>query len=137
MVKAMARFTYDSDTAQAVAAGGLIQFASTTAANASVSYDNAGGIVLKEPGTYLIGASLTAVATAAGSIEVQMMENGVYAPGARSEQSAAAIGDFAALSVSDLVTVKPGDSGSFATVSLVSTGATSVQTANVLVVKVA
>ncbi len=137
MARTMARFTYDSDTAQAVAAGGLVQFSSSATSNGRVSYDNAGGIVLKEPGAYLVGASLTAVATAAGSVEVRMMENGVYAPGARSEQSAAAIGDFAALSVSDLVTVKPGNSGSFATVSLVSTGATSIQTATVYVVKVA
>lgn len=137
MVRTMARFTYDSDTPQAVAAGGTVQYSSSATANGKVSYDNAGGIVLKEPGTYLVSASLTAVATAIGSIEVQMMENGVYAPGARSEQSVAAVGDFAALSVSDLVTVKPGNSGSFATISLVATAATSVQTANVFVVKIA
>lgn len=136
MAKTMARFTYDSDTAQAVAAGSSIQFTSTTESDQLIGYDNAGGIKVKAPGTYLVTASITTVATATGSVEVQMMENGTYAAGARAEGTVAAVGDFVTLAISDLVTVRPGSNGSYATLTFAPVEATSIQTANVLVIRV-
>ena len=122
------RAVYDSPTAQAVAADGLIQFTSETSNSCCRDWLNQGTITLKQNGTYEIHFNATAVATAAGPVEVQMYRNGTPVPGAHAYGTAAAVGDFVPLSFTALATVDCccGDTISFRAIT-----ATSFNVANV------
>lgn len=122
------RAVYDSPTAQTVASDGLIQFTSETSNSCCRDWLNQGTITLKQNGTYEIHFNATAVATAAGTIEVQMYRNGNVVPGAHAYGTAAAIGDFVPMAFTGLCTVDCccGDTISFRAIN-----ATSFNVANV------
>lgn len=132
----MARFIYDSDTPLAVAAGSPIMFAKTTSTTSAIQYNGAGGVLIKAPGTYRVVSSFTLSATAAGAVNVSMSANGNPATGARAGATLATAGDLDTLSIVDLITVKTGVSGSYATLTFAPDAAVGIRTANVLVEKV-
>ena len=131
----MARFAYDSDTAQAVAAGSNILFGNVVSKTRSIQGNGSGGILLKSPGTYRIVSSFTLDATAAGTVNVQLSKNGVPAVGGRAGATLAAAGDLATLSIVDYVTVLPGTGGTFATLTFAPDAGVGIRTASVLVEK--
>lgn len=131
----IARFIYDSDTAQAVAAGQNILFSNVVSKTRSIQGNGSGGIQLKTPWTYRVISSFTIDATAAGAVSVQMSKNNVAATGGRAGATMAAAGDIATLSIVDYVTVLPGASGSYATLTFSPDSGVGVRTASVLVEK--
>lgn len=122
------RAVYDSAAVQPVAADGLILFNSTTSNQCCKDMYNEGTITIKQSGTYEIHFNATLAATAAGTQEVQMYRNGNPVPGAHGLETAAAIGDFANIAFTALVTV---DCCCGDTISFRCPEATSIRVANV------
>lgn len=133
MARNSARFAYDSDTPQAVAAGSAVQFATSSAVGSAIQGNGSGGILLKAPGTYRVQAAFTLSATAAGAVTVQMSENLLPATAARAAATLAAAGDLATVEIIDQVTVRPGSAGSYATLTFAPDAAVGIRTASVLV----
>lgn len=131
-----ARFIYDGDTALAVTAGTPITFPRVTSNSQSIQSNGQGGILLKAPGTYRIASSFTLDATAAGAVNIQMSANGNPAIGARAGETLVAAGDLANVAIVDLITVRNGVQGSFATLTFAPDAAVGIRTANVLIEKV-
>lgn len=136
MTRNTAAFGYDSDTPQAVAAGSAVQFSSASSSSGAIQSNGAGGILLKAPGTYRVIAAFTLSATAAGTVNVQMSENLLSASGARAGATLAAAGDLASVTIADQVTVRPGASGSYATLTFAPDAAVGIRTASVLVERI-
>lgn len=135
MAENLARFTFDGGTAQSVAAGGTVSFTQATGGSCVAALSNGNAVQLKQPGTYRVTAEFTLLGTGDGAVQVQMLENGTAAPGARAAETLAS-GGFASLGLSDFVTVKPGAAGTFAALTFALSAAASVQTAMVLIEKV-
>lgn len=129
--KIIAHLTYDSATAQPVAAGASILFPSVVSNSDCVQYDGVGGVKLLKPGTYNVFANFTATATAAGDEGVQMQINGANKPGAVSRGTAAAVGDETPLAFNDVLTVCCPETLTFKSVT-----ASSFIVANVIVEKI-
>lgn len=113
----------------------LPQFANSTVQTSAIGYDGAGGIQLKAPGTYKVDVNITTTATAADSQEFQLFADGNPVAGAAASTTASAIGDEVSVAFSALETVLPGVGG-YATLTVVSAGATSVDIAQAIVEKV-
>lgn len=131
-----ARFIYDSDTALAVTAGTPITFSNIVSNSSCIQGNGSGGIQLKSPGTYRIISSFTLNATAAGNVNIQMSANGNPVNGARSAATLAAAGDLSNVVITDLITVKSGTQGSFATLTFAPSAAVGIRTATVIIEKV-
>ncbi len=128
-----ARFSYDSDTPQAVAAGGTVLFSSASSRTPAIVGNGSGGVLLRAPGTYKVLATFTLSGTAAGTVNVQMSGNSTPVPGARAGATFAAEGDLATVTVADTVGVGVGSIGSYATLTFAPDAAVGVRTATVLV----
>lgn len=126
--RAIARGSFDSPTAQDVAAGGTFQFQNATATCRDVAF-NGGDIAIRKPGTYLVIFNATTAAAAAGVEEIQMFRDGNSVPGAHALETAAAAGDMSSMAFSTLVTVEC----CTANLSFRSVPATSVRVANVVI----
>lgn len=125
--RAMARGSFDSPTAQDVAAGGTVQFQNATATCRDVAF-NGSDIAIRKPGTYLVIFNATTAAAAAGVEEIQMFRDGNSVPGAHALETAAA-GDLSSMAFSTLVTVEC----CTANLSFRSVPATTVRVANVVI----
>lgn len=122
------RGVFDSATVQTVAADGLILFNSTTSNECCQNWYNEGTITIRQNGTYEIHFNATVAATVAGTQEIQMYRNGNPVPGAHGLETAAAVGDFANIAFTGLVTV---DCCCGDTISFRCPEATSIRVANV------
>lgn len=127
--EALARFTFDSATVEAVAALGTIQYSSGTK-NSKCITENAGNITLNRKGDYKVTVNVTTIATAAGVEEIQLYRNGTAVPGAHALETAAAVGDATSMSFSTFITV---DCCGGLQLSVRSTPATSVRIANITI----
>lgn len=130
-MKPKAKFTYTGG-AKGVAAGGNILF-NGVIADDGIEYLEDGGIQLRVPGTYLVNASVTTIATAAGTEAIQLYRDGVPSVGTLAEAEADATGDYTNMDFTDLVTVRPGSNG-YATIYIKAVNATSIGSAIVTVV---
>lgn len=99
------RAIFDSPTVQAVDADGIINLPEVTS-NSKCATATGGTITLRNPGTYEVHFNVTAVATAAGPVEIQMFRNGTAVPGAHTIGTAAAVGDNVSLSFTALATIE-------------------------------
>lgn len=133
-IKTLGRFTYDSSTAAAIAAGETVPIPTSTTSNRCVSCDGY-NVTINRSGVYQILVNLTFAATGAGPIETILYRNGNAIAGAHALSTAAAAGDFAAQAISTIITV-PANSPT-ATFNLRETYATTLRIANVVVIKVA
>lgn len=119
-------------TASSLTAGGAVLFGSTESNSQAYNYSGAGGVQLKQPGTYLVIANFSTTATADGT-EIITMYKGTTSTTQASQT--VATGDIADLSLSDFVTVKPASSD-YATVYFRTTSATTLSAGQVIVIKV-
>lgn len=126
------RAVFDSPTVQAVDADGIINLPEVTS-NTECATSTGGTITLRTPGTYEIHLNVTAVATAAGAVEVQMFRNGTAVPGAHAIGTAAAVGDNVPLSFTGLATIECCGSES---ISFHAVTATSIRVANATIEEV-
>lgn len=128
-----ARFSYDSDTPQAVAAGSPVLFSTASSRTQAIVGNGSGGILLRAPGTYRVLATFTLSGTAAGTVNVQMSGSSTPISGARAGTTFAAEGDLASVTIEGLVTVGVGSLGSYATLTFSPDAAVGVRTSTVLV----
>ncbi len=133
-IKTLGRFTYDSSTAATIAADGTVPLPVSTTSNRCVSCDGY-NVTISRSGVYQILANLTFAASAAGPIETTLYRSGNAVAGAHALSTAAAAGDFAAQSISTIITV-PANSP-VVTFNLREAYATTLRVANVIVIKVA
>lgn len=126
-----ARAVYDSPSAQAVAAGGLVNLPEVTVDTNCMGVTG-GTVRIQAGGDYTVDFNATAVATAAGPVEVVMYRDGAPVSGARSAGTAAAVGDLVPLAFSTIVSV---DCCAPTQLTFRATQATSFTVANALVVK--
>ena len=89
--------------AQAVAEGGIISLGSIIRRYGCSLDLNGNGINIKECGYYDVDASITVSPTAAGTVTVTMLKDGVVVPGATASETASAAGDFVNLSFPPIV----------------------------------
>lgn len=122
------RAVFDNPTAQTVAADGLIQLPNVTTNECCSSPVNGGTITIRQAGTYEVHFNATVEATATGTQEIQMYRNGSPVPGAHGLETAAAVGDFANIAFTGLITV---DCCCGDTISFRCPTATSIRVANV------
>lgn len=133
-MKTIGRFTYDSSTPEAIAAGGNILVPQQTVSTRCLSCDG-GVITINRCGVYEISANFTFAATAAGAIETIMYRNGNAVSGAYASSTAAAIGDYLPQTINAVITVP--QNAPIAQIVFRATNATSVRAANIIVTKVA
>lgn len=117
--------------AQTVAVGGTLSLGTIIRRFGRCVNLNGSGITISEDGYYDVAASITAEPTAAGTITVSLLRDGVAVPGATASATAAAAGNPVNLSIAALVRQCCGCAGT--TLTLVLTGAASTVT-NVAVV---
>lgn len=130
-MKPRAKLTY-TGAVQTVAAGGNVLF-NGVIADEGINYLPDGGIQLKVAGTYLVNVSVSTRATAAGTEAIQLYRGAAPSVGTLAEAETGAVGDYANMDFSDLVTVRDGGDG-YATLYVKAVNATSVANAIVTVV---
>lgn len=132
-MKTIGRFVFDSSTATTLAADQNIPLPTTTISTNCLSCDGS-NITINRCGVYQITANFTFVATATGANETQMYRNGNAVPGAHALSTAAAVGDNLPQSFSTVITVPR--NAPTATINFKVADATSLEIANVIVIKV-
>lgn len=132
--KTIGRFTFDNASSVAVAADSSIPFPNVTVSTPCISCDGS-TITINRSGAYLVQASFTFAAAAAGTVETQMIRNGNPVSGAHAISTVGAIGDLAPQAFSTIITVPR--NAPISTLSFKAVSATNVRVADVTVVKVA
>lgn len=135
--KTLGKFYTDITPAVAVGAGAKIQLQNSVTCNPCLALVNNEDIQIKAKGVYDVKVNVTYEATAVGDVAVDLQANGADVAGASGSASMVAIGDFATISYSTVLTVNQGASGSFATLSLNNINASSIVVANVVIEKIA
>lgn len=95
-------YTVNSGT-QAVALNGTISLGSIIRRFGCGINLNGNGITIDEGGYFDVDATITVSPTAAGTVTVQMLKDGVAVPGATVSGTAAAAGDFVNIPIDALV----------------------------------
>ena len=116
---------------QSVSVGGTINLGGIVRRFGCALDLNGGTINLTEQGFYDVNVSVTAAATAAGTVTVTLLNNGVAIPGATASATAAAAGDIVNLSFESIVRVPC--CGNSAALSVILTG-TAATVSNIAVV---
>lgn len=130
--KAVGRFLYDGGASAAVSADGIIPLPNSTISGNAFTNNN-GIITISKPGLYLILGEFTFTATAEGTQETKMYRNGIAATGVSANDTVAA-NDIVSQSLNGLVSV---ECRSSEIITFRSTSATSLDVANVKVIKIA
>lgn len=134
--KTIGRFV--NTTGQTFTAAGNITFPTTTVSTNAIGYDGNGGIQLKVPGLYMVYANFTGTTTSATSnVSVQMYEGTTSVNGAVATGTGTASGDNVNLSFTTVVGVRPNASSSYATLTFNCVNAATIDTANIIIEKVA
>lgn len=136
-MKTIGKFWTDVATPVAIAAGADVVFQGSSVCSGVRLANSGTDIQISVPGVYLVQFNATVTATAAANVEMQLTANGTARAGANAEATLAAVGDEAALSFSDVVTVSIAAPGNVAVLSVLNVLATSIDTANLVVMKVA
>ena len=125
-----------NSTTQTLAADAKVQFSNNTYPTDIYRYNADGSISMLKTGIYEILANFTILATAEGDVQISMLEGATVAPGSVVNASLAAIGDYANISVMNIVRVNCAASGQVANISFQTNAATSLSDAIVIIKRV-
>ena len=114
---------------QTLALNGLVKFNNNTYPTDVYQYNSDGSISILKPGVYEVLANFTILATAEGDVQLSMLQGGSVAPGSVVTESLAAIGDFANVSIMNVVKVNCAQCGNAAKISFTTNVATSLSDA--------